>query len=211
MSATQTLIIDLADLPSLTAIAIQPEGQTLVLWHPGCTDASAARRVELVQRHGDVFSAADVVLSEPSAFRSAGMPQWFVHSELLLQALAVAERMGCARIIWPHQVGPAFEQIGPVVERVATLASLPGMAEGREPVPIDLPLVDLTDEQVVELADDSGASLRAFWPCGSGEAQPCGGCDGCRRWADAFEQVGVAWPWSGEAVAVGVQPSGISG
>ena len=64
---------------------------------------------------------------------------------------------------------------------------------------IDLPLVDLTDERLVDLADDGGAPMRAFQPCsasGGSTATPCEQCDGCRRWHAAFDAAGVAWPWT---------------
>lgn len=199
MTAPQTLIIDLADLPSLAVVATQPAGERFVLWHPGGADESAARRRSLVQRHAEAFSAVDVLLGERDASCTAQAPEWFAQSELLLRALAAAEQCRSSRIIWPHQVGPSFDVVGPVVERAATLAAIPGMADHGEPIPVELPMLDLTDEQVVELADDSGASLRAFWPCAGGGPEPCGDCIGCRRWMDAFEQAGTSWPWTVEA------------
>jgi 7-cyano-7-deazaguanine synthase in queuosine biosynthesis len=64
----------------------------------------------------------------------------------------------------------------------------------------DLPFIDFTDEQIVELADDSGAPVRDFWPCVGGGCQPCASCDGCARWLSAFRAVGIPWPWTAARV-----------
>jgi len=67
---------------------------------------------------------------------------------------------------------------------------------------IDLPLVDLDDEQVLDLADDGGAPPRAFWPCESGRAEPCGSCRDCVRWRRAHDGLGLPWPWAGAGAAL---------
>ena len=61
---------------------------------------------------------------------------------------------------------------------------------------IDLPVVDFTDAQLVDLAEELGAPLQAFWPCNGAADRPCGRCEGCRRWSAAFREVGVPWPWA---------------
>jgi 7-cyano-7-deazaguanine synthase in queuosine biosynthesis len=84
------------------------------------------------------------------------------------------------------------------VERASLVSALAevggGYPAGAEPV-IDLPLVDLTDAQLVDLAEDTGAPMHAFWPCAGAGGVPCETCAGCRRWRAAFAEAGVAWPW----------------
>ncbi len=69
----------------------------------------------------------------------------------------------CPKIIWPAQVGPDPGRVTEAVERanmVVTLAELGGEPSARGRLMIDLPLIDLTDRQVVDLADDLGGDRR---------------------------------------------------
>lgn len=199
MESPRTLIIDLADLPSLAVIATQPVAEPFILWHPHLRGAAADTRKRIVRTHSQVYSAARVVyggLPVPDHV-DAHSPQWWIDSAILLDAMRVAERFECDRIVWPVQVGYDFTDIGPVVER-STLIS--GLAKvGEQPVAIDLPMADLTNEQVVELAVDCASQMKQFWPCALADIAPCEECAGCRRWLKAFETAGPVWPWAGEA------------
>ena len=69
---------------------------------------------------------------------------------------------------------------------------------------IDVPLIDLGETQIVDLAVDQGVLDLAFWPCETGTQDvPCGACAGCRRWSAGFDGRGQPWPWAAEAVAAG--------
>ena len=94
------------------------------------------------------------------------------------------------------ELGPEAQRVTEAVDRANQVAAL--AATGGEPssLVVDLPLIDLTDPQVVDLADDTGAPLRAFWPCERAGPEPCGSCPGCTRWLGAFREAGVTWPWS---------------
>jgi hypothetical protein len=99
-----------------------------------------------------------------------------------VEAAIIARHHGCDKIIWPVQVGPDAARVSELVDRATAVAELaePGeggndgrpaaspagaaISGGRSLI-IDLPLVDLDDEQVVDLADDGGAPMTAFWPC----------------------------------------------
>jgi hypothetical protein len=201
MDAPRTLIIDLADLPSLVALATQPAAEPFVAWHPHLRGSAADTRKRIVRAHSQVYSAARVVyggLPIPDG-ADAHSPQWWIDSAILVDAMRVAQRLECCRIIWPVQAGGDFADLGPVIERSTLISSLARV--GTEPIAIDLPLADLMDEQLVELADDCAAQMKQFWPCEKGDLSPCGGCDGCRRWMQAFETAGPAWPWAEVAEA----------
>ena len=139
-------------------------------------------------------------MGEPDEFeglREAGM---------LIRAVLVAVHLGCRRIVWPKTVGPAAGPVGRAVMRasmVAALADLDAGVPASEQIVIDVPLVDLTDEQLVDLAEDAGAPIRSFRACDGAAANPCGRCDGCRRWLAAFDAAGVPWPWSQVVVGAG--------
>jgi hypothetical protein len=219
MSGPGPLLIDRGDLPSLVAVTVESRPQHLVLYHALESDAAANRRRAAVEEHGVVLGVRQVVVEplpalDPGGGASAGgtgaggaaaQIEGLAQAVLLLRAAAAARRLACPRIIWPHQVGPDPEAIGPAVERASLVAALAeiggGQPAGAELV-IDLPLVDLTDAQLADLAEDGGAAMHGFWPCASGGDAPCGVCAGCRRWWSAFTEAGVSWPWA----AVGTSP-----
>ena len=203
------LLIDRGDLPSLVAVTVDSRPQHLVLYHAVESDPAADRRRAAVEDHGAVFGVRQVLV-EPlpdldAGGGGAGQLEGLAQAGLLLQAAAAARRLACPRIIWPHQVGPDPEAVGPAVERASLVSALAeiggGQPAGAELV-IDLPLVDLTDAQLADLAEDGGAPMHGFWPCAAGGDVPCGACAGCRRWRSAFTEAGVAWPWA----TVGTSP-----
>lgn len=195
--AESTLIIDTADLPSLTAVALQGDADAFVLWHPHVPGETAERRQQMAQRHAEVFGAARLIITDLKTAPVPGpdAPPWWVESAVLLHAMAVAERLQCPRIIWPRQIGDDFERLAPVIDRATLISGLQPGERGQEAAIIELPLLDLTEAQVVELADDAGADLSLHWPCAAGGEEPCGACSGCQRWRAAFEAAGPAWPW----------------
>jgi len=230
------LLIDLADLPSLAAAMTQPDPARLILWHLGEEGGAAERRAAIVREHGEFLGAAELIVSEawrPGVGRTgdaAGLWQ----ALMLVQAAIIARHRACEKIIWPVQVGPDAARVSELVDRALAVAELadataaadaaarPAGASAARPggsLVIDLPLVDLADEQVVDLAEDCGAPLRAFWPCesaggqapsgggghtasgcdgetASGGGEPCGACGGCDRWQRAFHECGLPWPWA---------------
>ena len=212
MSKPGVLLIDYGDLPSLAAVTLQSRPDEVMIFHPRGRDAAAGRRETAALGHAEMLGAEIVLvdlLPEIDAGGSAGIitsepdrDQALDDACVLMHVVAVADRMGCPMILWPRQVGPDAEAVGRAVLRANLVADVvevgagPGAA-GR--LAIDLPLVDLTDHRLVELAEEGGAPMRAFWPCDSGGSpprHPCHGCEGCRRWTSAFETAGSPWPWT---------------
>ena len=134
-------------------------------------------------------------------------PLGLEQSQLLLHAIIVARQLQCGKVVWPICVGSDHRMVGEAVERAglaAAASELPsargkGAAAGAGSVMIDLPLVDLTAEKLVEVVDDCAGPLGAFWPCEGDAEEPCGECPECRRWAGAFAEAGVGWPWAAAA------------
>jgi 7-cyano-7-deazaguanine synthase in queuosine biosynthesis len=98
-------------------------------------------------------------------------------------------------------VGPDPDRVGTVVEIAASVTEIAELEAGAElgSITIDLPVMDLDDRQIIDLAQDGGAPSDAFWPCERGAETPCGTCDECRRWRSAFEATRVLWPWAAVA------------
>lgn len=208
MPLDTVLLIDRGDLPSLVAAALEPDGSRLVLWHPVEPDPAEPRRLAAVREHGEAFGTRSLVIS---ALPDLGVPEMapppaLYQAHMLLSAAVAAMQLDCSRVIWPVQVGPAFEQVGELMNRAHAVANLTTNLTASGPrgprVAIDLPLVDLSDRQLIDLLQDSGAPTASFWPCHQGQNEPCHACHGCKRWQTAFSTAGtVPWPWERLAVA----------
>jgi hypothetical protein len=206
-----TLLIDYGDFPSLVAATILSRPDEAVILHPRGHGAGAAGREAAALRHGEVLDVGEFLvdgIQEINAGSVGGGSMADPHriealddACVLMRAAAAADRLGCSKILWPRQVGPDADRIGQVVQRASLVADVVQVgADGASTrrLVIDLPLVDLTDQRLVDLADEGGAPMRAFQPCsadGGSTAIPCERCDGCRRWRAAFDAAGVAWPW----------------
>jgi hypothetical protein len=202
MAGSDIMLIDRGDLPSLVALGMESLPRGLVLWHPVEVWGPHEPRRLMVERHAEVFSALELLVTDVTETGLAvGHDGGGVRQGLmLLSALALAQELGCAKLIWPVQGGHDPERVG----RLVTLSQLAGeMAELEQvggSVALSLPVVDLSDEQLVDLADDLGVPQQDFWPCERTAAEPCGACAGCIRWQAAFDQAGLGWPWSRTAV-----------
>ncbi len=206
-----TLLIDYGDFPSLVAATILARPDEAVLLHPRGHDGGAAGREAAAMRHGEVLDVGGFLIDgipdfDPAPVAGGVMsdPQRIEALDdvcVLMRAAATADRLGCSKILWPRQEGPNADRIGQAVQRASLVADVVQVGAGgtsSRRLVIELPLVDLTDERLVDLADEGGAPMRAFQPClngGATLAHPCEQCDGCRRWRAAFDAAGVAWPW----------------
>ena len=75
------------------------------------------------------------------------------------------------------------------IKKFQELANLANK-RGREENPIKLwtPLIDLTKEDIIQLAIDTNVPLEKTWSCYSGHSEPCGKCDSCRIRQKALNQ-----------------------
>lgn len=198
------LLIDAGDLPSLVALALESSPNRAILWHPRGEDPAAGRREAAVLEHAAAYGAVSAEAVRVPPVEVGGESRGLDEGCLLLHAAGAARRHGCPRIVWPRQVGFEPDLVEEAVQRARLAADLaqvgPGGA-GRGELLVDLPVIDLTDVQLADLAEDSGAPPASFWPCGEDGQVPCERCDGCRRWRAAFDGAGVAWPWEAVGAA----------
>jgi len=110
--------------------------------------------------------------------------------QLLLAALAYTRASQAEQLIWPaafnadhHAMAQATEQTT-LCQHLAETESLP--------VPtLEAPLLELTDQQVLELGSQLQVPWHLAWSCLTATDQPCGSCAGCRRRHAAFEKAGL--------------------
>lgn len=130
----------------------------------------------------------------------------FEQSVLLLAACHEALSHGISRVVWPIHIGdidglggpdqpPPLDLIADACDRAMLASQLASVDAGRASmgVTIELPYVDFTDKQMLELALDLGVPMSAGWWCDRAAAttpreaqQPCGQCKPCSRWQRAL-------------------------
>lgn len=197
MTDTPILLIDRGDLPSLAAAMTETSPERMILWHFLEPDLAGTRRKQVCEAHVDQLGARRLIVIEPGAMGLSDMPppKGMFQALMLLQAAATARQLNCSKIVWPRQVGPEFEPMGLEIDRADAAMSLAAEDPEMGPLAIDLPLIDLTDQQVAELVEEAGGALDLFWPCEESQASPCGTCKECTRWQKAFQAARVLWPW----------------
>ena len=202
MVSANTLVIDYGDLPSLIAVALQRDPLQLVLWHPSYTTDASEKLLAAAKEHGEVFGIQTVIMSKRRNELASGQMNAMAlkEADLLLAASIAATEAGCQKVVWAKQVGPDPKQICIAVERANLVVALAETGQTSSSLMIDLPLVDLSEKQIVDLGDDQGLLDQSFWPCEGGQKAPCGTCINCRRWAKGFEAAGQPWPWAAVAV-----------
>ncbi len=206
MTADGVLLIDDGDLPSLVGLALERDPHEVVLWHPHGSDDAGERRLAAVKEHGQAFSVRQVVVAKETATieGESSVTAELDRSVSLLSATATAMRLNCPRVVWPTQIGSSSSRICQTVERANLVIALAEIGGRKNSLIIDLPLIDLGEAQIVDLAQEQGVLELPFWPCETGSAGvPCGRCRGCRRWGVGFETRGHPWPWAAEAVVAG--------
>jgi len=203
MAASDIMLIDRGDLASLVALGLETMPRGLVIWHPVETWGPHESRRLVAERHAEVFGAQELLIADMA---EAGLQP---HAEqsgprqglLLLTALSLAQDLGCAKLVWPVHGGNDPERIGRSVALAQLASEMAETDHDGSAVAVSLPVVDLSDEQLVDLADDLSVPIQDFWPCERTAEHPCGSCPECVRWMGAFEQLGLPWPWSRLAVA----------
>jgi len=205
----RTLIIDTGDLPSLTAIAIQDRPERCALWHPVLTDEAAPRRAHTVAEHAAIYAIDDVIEfpiaslyenPEQLTINNPANPEEQLNttlwSILLLAAGWSASQHHCSKIVWPINLGHAdFQQQALATELQGIAGHTFDLSDQLAGIAIDMPFIDLEDWQLIDLAARTEAPLRACWWCRHDAAEPCTGCNACRRWHNAFKQANIESPW----------------
>jgi hypothetical protein len=129
------------------------------------TGRLAAAHVEAARAEAEALGARGFVTSGSCAWPGSGgeIPD----AAMLLLACEAAARAGCSRVVWPvvHGGDPdriyEAEETASLVARLFPLAARGG-SRGESPA-IELPFVDLSPEQVVDLARDAQVPMDMCW------------------------------------------------
>ena len=162
MDRADVLIIMDGSLAGAVACAMECErGHTIVAWLPpprsglrapdlGAVDAARAER--LVREQAELHAVGELIISAPDGARADP-------SMLLLDAARAAGARAAARVVWPVARGDSVDAMYRVTERADLATRLARLdaedrAESGPGVRIETPFVDLTHDQLLDLARD---------------------------------------------------------
>ncbi len=114
-------------------------------------------------------------------------------SQLLLAAAGEAIRHDAERLVWPVAIGERFDDLAAVTEAVVILEHAIKLETDRD-LRIDMPLLDMTLRQVIELGAKMDVPWELAWSCQTAGRTACGGCAGCHERNRAFEAAGLDDP-----------------
>ena len=116
----------------------------------------------------------------------------------MIDALSLAGSDGT--ILWPRRCTGDPDAIERTLALVDHFVGLARHGTPAAVVGFEVPLLDLTPAQVLDLTANLGAPLGASWPCEEDAEQPCGSCASCQLWIEASRASGRPLPWAGAAV-----------
>lgn len=204
MLTPRRLIITDGSLPALAALSLQNRPDQAVLWVPELADHSTPQRLAAIAHQATHFridrtvgpGAARSPVAKPSAKPSA---RGIHHSALdgaglLIAAVIAARELRCSRVVWPCQAGVDLDRMATLHEVSMCAAHLADLdATTTNPAPeIRTPVLDCTDEQIIDLISSSGVPTSLAWWCDHDLPRPCGGCDSCRRWDSVLRATAAA-------------------
>jgi len=166
------IVICDGDLPGLVACALAArdhEGEDpSVAWFVPVGDATDEARRRSVLAGASALGLEVVEAPTPRA----GSPAE-IQTQMLLTCAHEAIRRRIARIIWGVHIGgaarddwPDLDDLAAMIDRAllcARLASLDAPRIGPSGVRIETPIIDLTDRQLAELAQDLGVPVECCW------------------------------------------------
>jgi 7-cyano-7-deazaguanine synthase in queuosine biosynthesis len=206
MAAQLTVIVSGGGLRSLTATAValsETSAANIVLLHLRDGRVNTAQRSEHLRQQANHFSINRVVEIELPHVQSAafvpvnqdGGTTALIRPQTLLVALSQAIRLKAHRLVSPVQINGDFTTITRATEEVVLIEQLIKLEQQQTPV-IDMPLLDLTDQQMIELGCQLGVPWDCAWTCMMTQEHPCGVCAACQHRHAAFESAGVVDPMS---------------
>jgi 7-cyano-7-deazaguanine synthase len=215
MARPATLILTSGGLRSLVATATTLTGTpapSVVLLHIQDGRAAAPRRLEHARRQALHFGASCLIELDASHVYDTPRPQpnrpappaVLVRPQLLLSAVAQALQLGMTSIVFPVQFDADFAAMSRATEELVLVHHLVQIEDAALPYPkVETPLLELTDQQVIELGAQLDVPWHLSWSCQKAGERPCRVCPACERRRGAFSAARMEDPLEHLAVAQG--------
>ncbi len=189
--ARNSLVLMDGSLPALVAAAMAREGridgagQEAMAWLIG-----TERMLRCAEAQAEAMGLRVVARAEPSEEMSVERTSGIV----LLASSIAAARLGCGSVVWASHCARAgsanevdIDRVAEAIDR-ATLVGRLASLEARAEVEVHVPFIDLSDQQIADLAVDMGVEASScWWATGDGPSMP-----ERRRWISMLRAHGVA-------------------
>lgn len=173
--------------------------------------ANERQRLESAVRLIESLPTTNVRLTElnlPSLFgvrnsskQQTHEPPTLAWAQLLIPTMAYAAEHRIERVVYPGSVNGDARAMAALSETLLLSEQLASVESDLLPR-IETPLLELTDQQIVELGGQLDAQFKSTWTCLADQSHACGICPACKRRRDAFDRAGIEDPvHAGELVA----------
>lgn len=203
MATPRTLILASGSLRSLvcTAAAVTAsEPSRLVLFHIRDGRVNAGVRREYARKQAEYYKIAKLVEVELPHIVSAQNTQpqpdqdhVLTRPQILMSAVAYAVDAQIDKVIWPVQYNGDHKLIARTTEQTVLIEHLAQLERPVTPL-IELPVLDLTDAQLIELGGQLDVPWHLAWVCNNHGSSPCLCCESCLRRRQAFHIAGMVDP-----------------
>lgn len=200
---TRSLILASGSLRSLVCTAttlstIEPG--RVVLYHIRDGRGNAGVRRQYAKRQADFFKISRLVEVDMPMIKTTqntqphpGQDYALSRAMIVLAGVAYAVDAGIERVIWPAQFNNDHQLIGRTTEQAVLVEHLAQLEKENAPT-IDLPILDLTDAQLIELGSQLEVPWALAWSCDGHGDRPCLSCASCVRRRQAFQIAGIVDP-----------------
>lgn len=221
MAKPHIIVMSGGGVRGLVALALfrdeQPEARLSIAHVVDGRDASAQRR-DHVRKQASTFNGKLIEISARTIYghgRGLGLdgePRGHLAwPRTLLEVVGEAGFNGAKRVVWPVAVNADARLMAQATEQ-AMLCEQMVFAGLDEPdieprdsetsladetseddagIRIELPLIDMSDQQVIDLGNRLDVDWENAWWCWRAGAAACGTCGGCQRWRKAFDRKGA--------------------
>lgn len=205
MSKYDTMILNSGGLRSLIVTAMtvrEMEPEHIVMVHFSQRLVNSRNRMQAMEQQAQQYGIEQILRSEMAtllprpgtAVREDDTPDppTFYRPQMLLAALAQAIEFKVKRLVVPYQCNAIHEQVARITEQMTLVQHTAELEYDQALPPIDMPILDLTDRELIELGGQMHVPWPMSWSCRHAGEQACGGCEACIRRAHAFREAGIA-------------------
>lgn len=211
MADGPTVVLNGGGLRSIVATAVaitdaQPGEIVLVHLRDGRPNAAVrADHVRRQARHFDISRVIELDLPHlqttlrPAADEDQSISP-LTRPQMVLAALGQAIRLRACRLVWPMQLDADFDAASRLTEQVVLIEHL-AQLEQEHSTSIRMPLLELTDQELIELGSQLEVPWSLAWTCAYGRNEPCATCPPCLQRHAAFKAAGIVDPSAQQTAA----------
>ncbi len=155
----KALIIDDGGLTALLATLLAPDPGKLVLWTPPLEGPAVEETLAIARRRSDALGCDSV----HSGGRADPAGSGFGVARMLLGACDAAQKARCGVVVWPVNRGDRVDEMAGFADRARLVGFLADLESGGGGPRLETPFLDMTDVQVLMLAEDADAPMGEGW------------------------------------------------